>query len=349
MTGPLFGKGNSRRSMDRPLLVGPQYPLAFMSTTYEPDSAFLLKDSELFSQVLYSNLNTYVLSSNSKRDGNSSGAVDEFYPTDSGGYSVYFDGEIDRRYVRLYYGFSEGIELQYTYREVRFISGNMDSTVEAFHNFMGIGNQGREHTPQDDLDVYIQDNDTGEIVMKITDEETKYRMESITLGIKFRLRELKNEAISFTISSNMNDHYIERGLNEIASERDKEHKNFNDFCYSLNYTSLFPKWSFHAGISIAHVGKSLLDKSPEEVYYFFLGANYHWTQNWDLLIQALNYSSPFPDDDVSTIGADVNEVAAGIRWFWGDEFSWEFGFVENQSQGPQNIDITFFSSVMFML
>ena len=43
--------------------------------------------------------------------------------------------------------------------------------------------------------------------------------------------------------------------------------------------------------------------------------------------------------------ADAREITLGLRWYLGDQFAWEMGFTENQSQGPQNIDILFFSSL----
>jgi len=331
--------------MHRPFLVGPQYPFLFRSTVFEPDTAFTLTDGQVFSQLSFTNLNTYVYSASSDVANNPDGDPSKFDSSDTSGYSIYFDGEIDRRYFRWYWGWTDNIEIQLTYRDIRFIRGNMDSTVEGFHDSFNLGNQGREQTGQDELAIYIHDNETGENIFALTQPNDKFHQESLTLGVKINLRETSNEAISLIFSSNYGDRYIERDVNELEIEYQDDFKNFNDFNYGLLYSSFFGDWMLHASFSIAKVGHAMFPKSPDELYYFFLGAGWQMSANTDFILQALEYSSPFPKDNTSTIAADAREVTMGMRWYMGDQFAWELGLTENQSQGPQNIDILFFSSL----
>jgi len=341
--------GESRGELDRPLLVGPQYPFIFLSTTFEPNTAFLLSEGDFLIQGSYTSLNTYVLSTNSTKDNDPTGSADSFNPTDSASYSVYFDGELDRRFIRLFYGFSEYLEIQLTYRDIRFFPGNLDATIENFHSLLNISNQGRENTDRNLLEIYIHDNQSQQNVFALTESTSKFRQESMTLGMKLSIRETATEAISFKLSSNFADYYIEREINEISVEDQSEHVNFNDVNLSFYYTSLFPEWSLYAGFSISNVQASLLNRSPKEIYYFFLGLNWHISNQWDFLIQTLEYSSPFPRDNISSINADVREITTGFRWVISDRFGFDIGLVENQSQGPQNIDIAFFSNFMLYL
>ena len=336
-----------RKELDRPFLVGPHYPLVFMSTTYEPDSAFTVRPGHVLAQLSNNVLNTYVFSSNSRKADDSTASASEFDETTGDGYSVYFDGEINRQIARLYFGLTDSTEIQFTYRQIRFVAGALDKNVEDFHSAINVGNQGRENTEQDLLEIYIKDNQTDQLAFQITEESSKFHKESITLGLKFLLKDTKNEAISLTISSNFGDVYIERGVNEIESERNRDHENFNDVNYALNYTSLFDFWSLYLGVSVAKVGSSLLGNSPDELVYRFAGTNFHLSEHWDFLFQVMEYSSPFPKDNTSTIDADIREITAGFRLVLGQQFALELGLIENQTQGPQNIDIAFFENIMF--
>ena len=121
----------------------------------------------------------------------------------------------------------------------------------------------------------------------------------------------------------------------------------NDYIATLRYTSIFPDWTLHAGFSIAYVENTLLDRSPHELYYFFVGSSWHLSKSWDFLVQVLEYSSPFPEKATSTLGEDIKEGTMGLRWVIAQQFVWEIGFVENLDLGPHNIDIMFFSNAMF--
>ena len=308
-----------------------------------------MPEGDFFIQGSYSILNTYVFSSNSAKDNNPAGSSDSFDSSDSTGYSLYIDEELERRFFRVFYGFSDSIEIQLTYRDIRFIPGYLDATIENFHSLFNIGNQGRENTDRDLLEVYIHDNQNQENVFQLTKSTSAFHQESMTLGVKFLIRDTGNEALSFKLSSNFSDYYIEREINEISVEDQPEHSNFNDYNMSLYYTSLFTEWSLFAGVSITSVQSSLLKRSPKEIYYFFIGLNWHLSEHWDYLIQTIGYSSPFPRDNISTITADVREIATGFRLLASKRFGIDIGLVENQSQGPENIDIAFFSNFMFYL
>jgi hypothetical protein len=335
--------GTPRGLLQRPIMQGPQYPLIYMATLFEPDSAFLLPPGEVFVQTSYALLNAWGYSENAYRD--DTGV--HFRHQDNNGYSVYFDSELDRRFVRLYYGIGKNLELQLTYREIRFLSGSLDGVVENFHRSFQIGNAGRERTGQNLQEIYIHDNRSGQNVFALTHTNDGFHPESITLGLKFLIRETADEALSFSLSSNAADHHIEREINEVDSPERPKHRHFNDWNGAFRYTSLFPRLALHVGFSISFVENSLLEKSPQEIYFYFLGTQWRLSENIDGLFQILEYTSPFPADDVSALHEDVIELTAALRWHIGQQFAFELGMVENQSQGPQNIDIGFFSNLMF--
>lgn len=329
--------------LDRPIQVGPQYPLMYLSSNYEPDSAFVLKPGDVFIQMSGVMINSYAYSPNSDKKGNKEGSADTF-DDEASGYSVYLDAEIDRRLIKTYLGLMDGVELQVTYREVRFGGGKLDKQIDGFHNYFGLGSQGREDADRDQLEIYVYDNEKKEIIWKLTEMTSEFHQESLTLGVKFRVWDDNSDALSLSLSTNFGDAYIESELNEI--DGGKENTSFNDYTAALNYSSKSDGLSFYMAAAISYVKESLFENSPEYIYYYFLGANWHLNQNWDSLLQVLNYSSPFPEDGASKISDDIREITMALRWFMGKQGSFELGFVENQTQGPQNIDISFFSSLM---
>lgn len=331
--------------MDRPLMVGPQYPFVYMSTTFEPDRAFNLSAGQSFWQFGQIRLNTQTFSPSAYRNDDFNETASGFHDLSDQGYSVYFDGEIDRQIARYYKGLTDGVEFQLTYRKLRVIKGTLDRQIESFHKSLGLDNQNRDKLERDQMGIYIMDNETDTIVYQVSQPSDKFHQESMTLGFKFRIRETQNEAIALVVSSNFGDNYIEKQMNESTADG-KEFRNFNDRNFALIYSSLWPDWSLHSGFSFADTKSSLFKNSPKEIYYFFLGFNFHLGQHSDWLLQGLDYSSPYPENAISNINDDIREVSTGLRWHW----SWggyEMGLIENTSQGQQNIDIALFSNFMF--
>ncbi len=341
---------DSNKYMDKPLMFGPQYPLMFMSTTFIPDSAFLLESNDFFVSTSYVLLNTFVYSGNSAKKDDPDESASDFRASDSSGYSVYMDAEMNRRLFRIHYGLSSNFEFQFTYRDFMYYPGNLDATVEDFHQSLSLDNQGREISEKDQLEVYVHDNESGENILIITEGPPDFVRESMTIGVKYLIAETQSSAISISFSSNYGDYYIERGVNESTSDIEMvKHKDFNDHNTTLRYSSIFQDFTVHAAYSVTTVINSLLPKSPDMLHYYFLGLNWHMSNDWNALIQFLRYSSPFPKDNVSTIGEDIWEISAGLRWLIGKESVFEIGFIENHTQGPQNIDIALFSNLMFYL
>ncbi|MBU3915058.1 DUF3187 family protein, partial [bacterium] len=236
LSGVAFG--DSKHVLDRPLAIGPQYPLVFMSTVFEPNTAFLLKAGEMSFQASYTRLNSFVYSSNSDKADNPSGSADVFHDIDATGYSVYLDGEMDRRLFNFNYGYSDNIELQFSYRDFLLYPGSLDSTIENFHKSFGFGNQGRENAGVNELGIYIHDNQTNENVFVIEERMEEFKQESITLGVRFLVKETKNEAISISFSSNFGDYFTEREVNESTADIDQPaHRDFNDYNVALRYSS----------------------------------------------------------------------------------------------------------------
>lgn len=337
----------NRDSMDKPLLVGPQYPLIFSRTRFEPDSGSTLKAGETLFSLRYLHSNSYEFSENSAKDSDPKADANSFLNTTKSGYSVYLDAEVFKRMLSFNFGLTDSIEFQSTYREISFSGGNLDETIESFHDTFGLGNRERVRTKRNQFEIYVYDNENNIMVYQFTNPRSGYQTESLSLGLKFMLQEAENENLSFKVTSNFFDRYLERETNEI--EGGTKDSDVNDYNVSLNYSSYYQDFTVFAAYSRTHMDTPIFKRSPNQFQYIFMGINYHSSEDWDLLMQALVYTSVFPDDSDSTLGQDLVEITSGIRFFFTEGSALEFGLVENLTQGPHNIDVAFFANLVFNL
>ena len=341
---------DSKDYVAAPMMVGPQYPIMFLSTVFVPDTAFVLDENDFYVASTYSVVNSYVLSRNSGIKKEQSSDPSYFSDLDNNGYSVYMDVEMERRLFRFYYGISSNLQLQFTYRDFGYVSGTLDESIENFHTSLQIDNQNRDLVDRNKLALYIHDNETKENIYIVTEESPGFMKESATIGFKYRLFGSDSSAFSFGFSSNYGDYYVERGVNESTSmDEFEEHSDFNDQNYSFLYTSKYDGFTLHAAYSSTIIKTSLLPKSPKRINYMFLGINGALSDKWYYVLQGLRYTSPFPKVETSTIGEDVLEIAGSFRWLFRDNILLEIGFVENQTQGAQNVDIALLTNLMFYL
>lgn len=347
VSGNVFAAKKKSKKLDMPLIIGPQYPLSFMRTLYEPDTAFILGagDSRLFLGYTQTNFNEF--SPNSDKDDDPNAPASGFSRLDEGGYSVYVDGELSRRTVKWHWGIFDFMEFQYTYRDIRFERGVLDPLIYNFHEWINNSNRKREATGRHNFAIYVFDNDTGENIFQLDDPPSKYRKEALTVGLKFLIRSTKKEALSLKITSNYSDEYIERNLNQLHYEYKTKFRHFNDYNISLNYSAR-SKWvSFHAAYATTFMAEPVFPKSPKYLHFYFIGLNIHIANWFDLIIQDLQYTSIFPPTEGTGMLGDVNEPTAGFRWFLSNGSAVEFGFVENYSQGPQNMDVAGYVSFAY--
>ena len=333
------------RNFDLPLMLGPQYPIMYMSTTFVPDSAFTLPQGDFFFQFRYLETNSYAFSSNFHQNENMEEMTNQFNSEKQQGYAAFVDGELHRKIVRFHLGLLEEMEVQLVYRDIKFSGGHLDATIENFHSNFNLGNQKRENTDRDVLNFYVVDKETGESVFQLTDSSPHYHTESLTLGVKYMFYRGESDAASFRILSNFGDQYMERDINEVPDEKKRSHHNFNDGVVGIHYSKHFDRWTLHAALAVAEVKNSLFEKSPDYIAYAFCGGSWHASDNWDILAQTLYYTSPYPEYSSSQLGRNIVELTAGFHWFFTSYASLDFGFVENHTQGAQNIDITFFSAL----
>lgn len=344
--GNSYGQG-SRGYHDRPVYLGPQYPLSWMTTRFEPDSAFMLKPGDFITSYDYVITNSWAYSANSEKfqtDG--SADAKEFTSLNHKGYSVYVDGETSEQIFRLRLGLTKSLEFHYDFRQMRFTPGNLDGTIENFHNSIQVGNGGREIANRDKFQIHVYDNDEDELIFSMSSAPDGIFNESQTIGFKYLIKSTENESLTVKISSNYDDRVLETELNEIDATYDVKSNfhDFNDYNLTLNYSFVQPTYSIHAAASTTILERPLFEKSPKQLFYYFIGVNFQLFENLDFILQDLIYTSIFPNNTENQLAADLNELSATFRVFLSPDSVIDFGFVENYSQGPSNIDISFYTN-----
>ncbi|MGK0290134.1 MAG: hypothetical protein ACI86H_001589, partial [bacterium] len=346
--------------------VGAQYPLQMMRTRFEPDSGFTLKKGQIYSSFSISHSNSFEFSRNADkaRDENGSSSTfntlvtgvigesdDKYY---NSGYSIYIDAELLERKAHIRYGLTDHLEIQLTYRDILFSSGTLDGTIEQFHDNFALDNVERNNAKQDQFEIYVWDNETKEYVFKYTVPKSSYQSYAATVGFKYAFFKGDKSAMSLGVNANFNDSYMDLSLNELDSTSDhssenRTHSNFDDYNISLNYSIKFNAMSFHAAYAVTYMQNAIFKDSPKKITYAFAGVNFHLSESFDFVLQGLIYSSIFPKSSDTEAGNDIQEITLGTRFYLSNWAVLEFGLVENNTQGPQNIDIAYFMSFSFVL
>jgi hypothetical protein len=340
--------GNSSTSLDgmhRPVSLGSQYLFTYSRTRFEPDTAYSLKSGEWFVSLAYVQTNSFAYSTNNDKQLNGASGDPAVFISDlSRIYSVYIDTETTERTLKLNYGLSDSLEFQLAFRDLALVPGSLDLTIEDVHRKLNIGNQGRENAETSVLDIYVWDNQEDKYVFFREETSEQFNRLGVSIGFKYTLRETENEALAFKFITSFNDEYAENGMNDATSDSEYVHKNFDDSNISINYTSKFDYLTLHAAYGVTNMDKPIFEKGPTQVKSYFAGAAFHLSENLDIIFQDLYYTSIFPKDS-SHLGDSINELTFAARSFIGDWVYLEFGMIENQTQGPANIDVSLFASL----
>lgn len=326
------------RLLDRPLLIGPQYPFYQMFATFLPESAYVLPAGSFTFDYFQTQTNSFEFSSNSEKNHDKNADAKEFRKDDKGGYSVYIDMQLRRTHYRLALGIYPGVEIQYMRTTMSAEnSTGLDNLAENFHKNLGIRNFEREQASQGDFDFYVYDNENEKYLLEFSDASQFANILDLA-ALKLQLMADDHYAVAFKVTSSWHRMKTEN------TDDEYEKANLDEKNYTLYGSLFFQPVSIHAAASITVMPNSIFEESPTDLHQYFLGFNYHASDNWDILLQGIQYTSVYPERDEgnSDMSDDVQEVTFGVRYIWEDTIACDMGFVENVTQGPNNIDIAFF-------
>lgn len=327
-------------ALDKPIMTGPQYSLYSLITTYQPDTAFLLKQYQIGFQISQIKSNSFEFSSNSAKHENKDADPSEFINDGSSGYSVYIDIELRTTRYQMRIGLTDWLEMQYMKQTAGIENSvSMDTFIENFHNMFGLGNYERDRARQGKFDYYVYDNETGEYVIESSSPKA-FEEKVDTYALKLSVFQTESVALSLKYAAS-NFHFKTEGKTNYQKE-------FADRNLSCLFSLRSQYLTIHTATSVTYLDEPIFKKSPKEIYYSFLGLNFHIAESWDLILQGLKYRSiyPYHDEGNTSLSDDIIEATLGVRWYWEDFFSIDFAVVENVTNaGPSNIDVAFYGSM----
>jgi hypothetical protein len=346
----------------RPLPLGPQHFFYYAYPTYTPDSAQVRAFGEWGLDFDFTHSNVIGQSTNVGVDvgvgGTSTGLDFEFkhcgyfnpqsfqnfdWNCKNQGYSIRQDGEILRRGWSGSLGIGARFEFQASTREMAFRGGELDQFIEDFHSAVGMSNHGRDEFPQNEFGIYVWDNEEGQFVYRLDpNPESGYRPEARTYTLKFGLIQGDSVAIAFKYGIGADQEALR--YNEVT-EQQQEPRTGEDRLWSLDTSIRFDGWAFHWGYAQTKLAKAFLPKSPEVLLFHFYALIGLWGEDKEWFFQDLTYTSMFPKDGRETLYHDLRERTLGLRFRFGDSFTWRFGLANNVTWQPQNIDASFYSGL----
>lgn len=348
----------------RPLTVGPHFPLHYSYTLYEPDSAYNLPAGKFLTTFSISQTNIYNESLNAlSRDGewqnngpprfkqcdyNPKVKSQYYWNCKSSGYSLFFDGEATVRTVRFFWGIHDRVELQFKYQDLRFSEGTMDSMIEQFHGLIGQPER-NEKIAKNQFNFSLWDNQSETSLLQATAASSDFHRIAETIAIKLLLyEEKKRYAFSLKLASNFHDDFFKMIGEGDSKGNEDPHKEFDDYNLTLNFIAELERFTLHSAVSVTKIEKPFFPEAPDHLNFYFFGGNWHITDSVDLIIQDLIYTSIFPDDEKEPIVTeDLNELTVGGTWHIHNNFTLEFGFIENFIRmGTPSTDFTLFTNLL---
>ena len=275
-------------------------------------------DSGTLVAALHSSLaNQYVADSNS----------DEF---------LNFDGETLRFALELRYGLAENWDVQLEVPWLDHSGGNLDDSIDDWHDLWGMPDGGRDDVPTDLLDYRyanrqgagfsLQDSTSGlgDISLSLTHAfyTKKSSVASVVLGYKF--------------STGDEDDFLGSGGDDA----------FVALRFSGPQLSDLPL-SWHGQVGYLRAGDSdvLGDVQEQDLWFAGLAVDWQVAERWSLIAQVDSHAAP-ADSDITTLGDDAVMATVGVRWRFAQNWSVDVNVVEDirVETAP---DVTFQASLRY--
>jgi hypothetical protein len=230
------------------------------------------------------------------------------------------DYEMLDTYVALSYAFNKRFELGFFFENRSFFGGYMDSTIENFHDWFGIGQSGRDGANHNQSRVILRD-DQGNILTDFGADKfennglgfvAQYVIHPGTtlwpaICVNGQLRYALKEPDIIMDNNEPLDTYIGIGLSKRLSE----------------------KWHTHSNMGYTHYGQTEFENMELESNALsgMLAIAYDWTTNFSLLAQYL-----FHEGVINNFGKLSNyshEIVLGFKWMTDHGSMVEAGVIEN--------------------
>lgn len=232
--------------------------------------------------------------------------------------TVNFDVEVLRFALRAAYGFGDGWELEAEVPWVRLHGGELDETIEDWHDFWNLPDGNRDEAPQDLIDIryagpgaeFALDDDVdgwGDINVALV--KTLWSSDTAAIsaraGVKFGTGEEED-----LIGSGSEDYYL--SLN-----------------FSGDHRGDAPiVWHGQAGYLRAGDADVLGNIQEQDLWFAGLGMEWQTLQTLHLKLQIDSHAA-VADSRLTQLGDESFQITAGLSWLFARDWEAEFSFSED--------------------
>jgi len=247
-----------------------------------------------------------------------------------------FDGETLRFALELRYGLAQNWDVQLEVPWLDHSGGNLDDSIDDWHDLWGMPDGGRDDVPTDLLDYRyanregagfsLQDSTSGlgDISLSLTHAfyTKKSAVASVVLGYKF--------------STGDEDDFLGSGGDDA----------FVALRFSGPQLSDLPL-SWHGQVGYLRAGDSdvLGDVQEQDLWFAGLAVDWQVAERWSLIAQVDSHAAP-ADSDLTALGDDAFMLTVGARWRFAQNWSVDVNVVEDirVETAP---DVTFQASLRY--
>lgn len=292
-----------------PFRVREQFLIGMGFLAFDPAGAEVLESGRTRIDLVRSRTNTFaqsydlaeLLESRSERGGVAFSDLRELAAQTEGA-AFFVDGELQRTSIALRRGFDRGVEASITIPVMEFGGGNLDASIESFHDRFGLGQGGRTGVRRDELGVYLRTASGHEVAPQISASSglgdiALALKKAITIGASGWI--LSVEGVLELPTGNQ-QHLTSGGGVDIGTQ--------------ILFTKNFGGASFHGAVGVVHLSESsVLGTETQVLGSVMIGWEQMLGKRTSAVAQLTGSQSPFRRLEVSGLSEDAYLLNVGLK------------------------------------
>lgn len=319
-----------------PLRVRDQFLAGLGFLGFDPVSADLLERGQWQLDVILTASNTFahsdevetLLEARPERQRLEIGDLEGILPNRRQSGIFYLDGEHARWALAARRGLGHGFQVELVLPVIHFGGGQLDATVEGFHDTFSLGQAGRLGVPRDGFLVFTQTDSRQTVV----DRAPGTALGDAVVGARYRLLEAgTNRSTELALEALVK---LPTGdVRRLASSGSA------DFGAQLLGARYFRRSCLHFSVGAAYLGRhELFELESQTVFSGMLAWEIGLGLKTTALIQATIAESPFGELDSEEIGAQSTQLTFGVKRVVGGQVLF-LGLTENLANFNNTADI----------
>ncbi len=250
---------------------------------------------------------------------------------------VHFDGETDRLLLEGRYAFATGWEVQLEVPWLRQDSGFMDATIDHWHDFWGLPDNGRDQVHNNQLDYLYRDANAVP-VQRLQSDGSASGIGDVRLSLQHVLYQDDRAALA-----------ISAGYKFGSGDRRDFTGSGKGGAYTALRTSLVIAdqldWYGQLGYLRAGQIEGVAYRQQRDLWFAGTGLAWQFAGHWSLLAQIDAHRAPL-DSAVDALGETAVMLTGGLRWQPAGNWSVDFSLVEDIAVETAP-DVTFQTSIRY--